>query len=302
MTDIIERALIFDGQVAVSAIKINGIINKIKELQGLSNTATAALGRTMSVCAYMCSGLKGENNKLSITINGGGPLGNMVAAGTYGAKIRGYVSNPEVELPLKENGKLDVGAAVGRSGKITVIKDLGLKEPYVGISDIVSGEIGEDFAMYYLKSEQQPAAVAVGVLIEGGIVVGAGGVIIQPLPGCPDHIITILEDIASKFGSISSQLKEMEPKDIIDREFKHFGYQLLPAVYPEFQCICSEERMADIIRSLSPIEVFEILKTDRKMEIQCHFCNTKYRYTAEEVIEIRNKKVETESTVSVESE
>ena len=287
--DIIAKALIFDGQVSVAVIKITDIVNEIRKLQNLSNTATAALGRTLVVGAFMSAGLKGEDNKFSITINGGGPLGTIVVAGKYGAKIRGYVSNPEVEPPLKPNGKLDVGFAVGKEGEINVIKDLGLKEPYAGVSELVSGEIGEDFAYYYLKSEQQPTAVAVGVLIEGGICTGAGGVIIQPRPECPDHIITVLEDIMTKFTNISYLVKDMEPVDIIRKEFSHFEHRLLEPVYPEFECICSKERMENIIRSLSPVEVFEILKTDRKMEILCHFCNTRYKYTADEVIEIRNK-------------
>jgi len=286
--DRIDKALIFDNQVSVSVIKITDMVNEIKKLQDLSNTAAAALGRTLAVGAFICSGLKGEKDKFSISINGGGPLGNIIVAGQYGNKLRGYVQNPGVEPPLKDNGKLDVGFAVGKEGQITVIKDLGLKEPYIGVSTLVSGEIGEDFAYYYLKSEQQPTAVAVGVLIENGQCVGAGGVIIQPLPGCPDHIITVLEDIMSKFINISNLLKDMEPLDILNREFSHFEHKTEEPVFPKFECICSDERMESIIRSLSPIETFEILKTDRKMEIMCHFCNKKYNYTAEEVISIRN--------------
>ncbi|MGI6701401.1 MAG: Hsp33 family molecular chaperone HslO [Christensenellales bacterium] len=286
--DRIENALLFNGQAEVSVIKINDILNELIKLQKLSNTAAAALGRAMTAGAFVASKLKNAKDKFSITINGGGPLGNIIVAGQYGDLVRGYVEHPEIEPPLKENGKLDVGFAVGNQGNITVIKDLGLKEPYVGVSSLVSGEIGEDFAYYYLTSEQQPTAFAAGVLIENGVCAGAGGVVIQPMPDCKDHIITVLEDIMTKFTDISSQLKELEPIDIINREFSHFEHQILEPKYPKFQCICSEQRMGSIIRSLAPVEVFEILKTDRKMEILCHFCNKKYRYTADEVIAIRN--------------
>lgn len=287
--DRIDKALIFDGQVMVSVVKINDIVNTIRQLQGLSVTATVALGRTLVIGAIMSANMKGDNDKLSITINGGGPLGTIVVAGMSGCKIRGYVAKPDCEPPLKDNGKPDVGFAVGNQGNINVIKDLGLKEPYIGVSPLISGEIGEDFAYYYLKSEQQPSAIALGVLVEDNQCVGAGGIIIQPLPGCPDHIITVLEDIISKFLNISQILKDNEPLDIIDKEFGHFEHTLLEPVFPIFQCICSTDRMNSIIKGLSPIECFEILKVDRKMEIHCHFCNKKYNYTAEDIIDIRNK-------------
>lgn len=292
--DKIEKVLLFDKQVSVSVIKITDIVNKLKNIHEMSETATTALGRTLTMCAFMSSNLKGADEKLSISINGGGPIGNIIVAGKSGCRIRGYVSHPEIEPPKKENGNLDVGFAVGKEGDITVIKDLGLKEPYIGKSPLVTGEIGDDFAYYYTKSEQQPSGIAVGVTIEDGKVVGAGGVIIQPLPNCPDHIITILEDIISKFTNISTQLKDKEPIDIINEEFAHFDHEMMPAVLPKYECICSQERMDGIIKSLSPVECFEALKTDRKMEIVCHFCNTKYNYTAEEVIELRNQKKETE--------
>ena len=206
--DRIENALLFNGQAEVSVIKINDILNELIKLQKLSNTAAAALGRAMTAGAFVASKLKNAKDKFSITINGGGPLGNIIVAGQYGDLVRGYVEHPEIEPPLKENGKLDVGFAVGNQGNITVIKDLGLKEPYVGVSSLVSGEIGEDFAYYYLTSEQQPTAFAAGVLIENGVCAGAGGVVIQPMPDCKDHIITVLEDIMTKFTDISSQLKK----------------------------------------------------------------------------------------------
>jgi molecular chaperone Hsp33 len=287
--DIIEKALVFDGQVSVTVIKINDIVNELRTLQHLSNTASAALGRTLTIGAFMSTALKSERDRFSITINGGGPLGNIIVAGGYGYKLRGYVENPTVEPPLKENGKLDVGFAVGKQGNISVIKDLGLKEPYNGLSPLVNGEIGEDFAYYYMKSEQQPTAIAVGVLIENKVCARAGGMIIQPLPGCPDHIITVLEDIVSKYPNISSTLKVSEPREIIEKEFSHFEHVFAEPVYPKYQCICSKERMESIVRSLTQEEISEILKTDRKMEILCHFCNKKYRFTAEDVIKIRKK-------------
>lgn len=290
--DRIDRIMAFDNQVVVSVIKINNIVDKLQKIHNLSDNALTALGREIAIGAYISSTLKGENDKFSITINGGGALGNIVVAGDSKCQLRGYVSNPDVQLP---KGNIDVGLAVGCNGNITVIKDLGLKEPYVGVSPLISGEIGEDFAYYYLKSEQQPIAISTGVTIEKGKVAGAGAVIIKPLPNCPDHVITVIEDIMTKIKNISILLKDLEPIDIIDKEFGHFDTKSLETCYPKLKCICSKKRMDNIILSLNPSELFEALKTERKMDIHCHFCNTDYTYTADEIIKLRNQDKEDNS-------
>ncbi len=286
--DRIEKALVFDGQVLVSVIDIKDIVEELRKLQNLSITAATVLGRALVIGAYMTSNLKGKGDKMSITINGGGVAGNIVVTGNAGDIIRGYISKPQVEVPLKENGSIDVSFAVGTEGTITVIKDLGLKEPYVGTCEIVSGRIADDFAYYYVKSEQQPIAIALGVKIEDNKVVSAGGVFVKPMPDCKEEILVVLEDIMTKFDNLKEQLTKESPLEIIIREFGHFEHKILEANKPKFKCICSQERMDSIIKTLPAIECFEALKTDRKMEIVCHFCNTKYNYQADDVIKLRN--------------
>ena len=188
--DVIKRFMLFDKTILVSVISAKELVDKAIKIHSLSRTAAAALGRTLIVGAYMGTELKDDKQKLSITINGGGPLGRIVVLSDYGAKVRGYVENPAVELPLNGKGKLDVGGGVGKNGYISVIKDLGLKEPYSGRCPIVDGEIANDFAYYFTVSEQQPSAVALGVLAADNECVSAGGIFVSALPGADDKAIT----------------------------------------------------------------------------------------------------------------
>ena len=192
--DVIKRFMLFDKTILVSVISAKELVDKAIKIHSLSRTAAAALGRTLIVGAYMGTELKDDKQKLSITINGGGPLGRIVVLSDYGAKVRGYVENPAVELPLNGKGKLDVGGGVGKNGYISVIKDLGLKEPYSGRCPIVDGEIANDFAYYFTVSEQQPSAVALGVLAADNECVSAGGIFVSALPGGGDNAIPVMGD------------------------------------------------------------------------------------------------------------
>lgn len=226
--DVIKRFMLFDKTILVSVISAKELVDKAIKIHSLSRTAAAALGRTLIVGAYMGTELKDDKQKLSITINGGGPLGRIVVLSDYGAKVRGYVENPAVELPLNGKGKLDVGGGVGKNGYISVIKDLGLKEPYSGRCPIVDGEIANDFAYYFTVSEQQPSAVALGVLAADNECVSAGGIFVSALPGADDNAITVMEDILTNFTRVSDLFKEMTPEDIIDRYFSHFDIFIFP--------------------------------------------------------------------------
>lgn len=276
--DTIKRFMLFDKTVLVSVISAKDMVNSALKTHGLSRTATAALGRTLVIGAFMAEQLKDANQSFSITINGGGCLGRIVVCGAYGGKIRGYVENPKVELPLNEKGKLDVGGGVGNQGYISVIKDLGLKEPYSGRCTLVNGEIAEDFAYYFTVSEQQPSAVALGVLAGDGSCLSAGGIVIQIMPDCKDYVITMMEDIASNFSNISSLMQEHTPEEIIEKYFGHFDIFELPDVFPVFECNCNTNKIDGILLSLGKREAYDILEKEGKVELSCQFCNKKYVY------------------------
>lgn len=281
--DVIKRFMLFDKTILVSVISAKDLVDKAIKLHSLSRTASAALGRTLIVGAYMGTELKDEKQKLSITINGGGPLGRIVVLSDYGAKVRGYVENPEVELPLNEKGKLDVGGGVGRNGYIGVIKDLGLKEPYSGRSPVVDGEIANDFAYYFTVSEQQPSAVALGVLAADNECVSAGGVFVSALPGADDNAITVMEDILTNFTRVSETFREMTPDDVIDRYFSQFDIFYLPDVYPAYECTCSRERLEQVVVSLGRDEAYDILRENGKVELTCQFCGKKYEFSEQDL-------------------
>ena len=223
----IYKTLIFDGQISLSVLDTTDVVNEAIRLHKLTPVCAAALGRTLTVTAFMASQLKGEDERLSVTINGNGAGGKIIAAADSKLNVRGAIDNPTVDLPLKANGKLDVGGVVGNSGYITVVKNLGLKEPYVGRSELVSGEIGEDFAAYYAYSEQQPTAIAVGVLIKNEKCIGAGGVIIQPLPDCTEENLVKAENLVNKFSDVSKQISETGVEGIIEKYFKGYDFNAL---------------------------------------------------------------------------
>lgn len=281
--DVIKRFMLFDKTILVNVISAKELVDKAIKIHSLSRTAAAALGRTLIVGAYMGTELKDDKQKLSITINGGGPLGRIVVLSDYGAKVRGYVENPAVELPLNGKGKLDVGGGVGKNGYISVIKDLGLKEPYSGRCPIVDGEIANDFAYYFTVSEQQPSAVALGVLAADNECVSAGGIFVSALPGADDNAITVMEDILTNFTRVSDLFKEMTPKDIIDRYFSHFDIFYLPDVYPTYECTCNRARLEQVVVSLGRDEAYDILRENGKLELTCQFCNKKYVFTKNDV-------------------
>lgn len=279
--DIFKRFMIAEKTVLVSVISAKDMVNKAIEYHNLSQTASAALGRTLIVGAFMSGQLKNKDNRLSITVNGGGGLGRIVVAGDYGCKMRGYVENPDFELPLNKLNKLDVGGAVGKDGYINVIKDLGLKEPYMGRCKIVDGEIASDFAYYFTVSEQQPSAVALGVLVDGHGCIASGGIFVQIMPGCNDYVITMLEDIVSNFTNVSSLMRDFTVDEIIDKYFGHLDIFPLPDIVPEYKCNCNRPRIERVLLSLGKKDAYDILATEGKVELCCQFCNKKYIFDKE---------------------
>lgn len=282
----IYKTLIFDGQISLSVLDTTDVVNEAIRLHKLTPVCAAALGRTLTVTAFMASQLKGEDERLSVTINGNGAGGKIIAAADSKLNVRGAIDNPTIDLPLKANGKLDVGGVVGNSGYITVVKNLGLKEPYVGRSELVSGEIGEDFAAYYAYSEQQPTAIAVGVLIKNEKCIGAGGVIIQPLPDCTEENLVKAENLVNKFSDVSKQISETGVEGIIEKYFKGYDFNAFDVRY---KCNCSDEYVRKVLITLGKKELYDAIEKDGKIEVCCQFCDKKYVYYKKDVDEFLGK-------------
>lgn len=282
----IYKTLIFDGQISLSVLDTTDVVNEAIRLHKLTPVCAAALGRTLTVTAFMASQLKGEDERLSVTINGNGAGGKIIAAADSKLNVRGAIDNPTIDLPLKANGKLDVGGVVGNSGYVTVVKNLGLKEPYVGRSELVSGEIGEDFAAYYAYSEQQPTAIAVGVLIKNERCIGAGGVIIQPLPDCTEENLVKAENLVNKFSDVSKQISETGVEGIIEKYFKDYDFNAFDVRY---KCNCSDEYVRKVLITLGEKELYDAIEKDGKIEVCCQFCDKKYVYYKKDVDEFLGK-------------
>lgn len=282
----IYKTLIFDGQISLSVLDTTDVVNEAIRLHKLTPVCAAALGRTLTVTAFMASQLKGEDERLSVTINGNGAGGKIIAAADSKLNVRGAIDNPTIDLPLKANGKLDVGGVVGNSGYITVVKNLGLKEPYVGRSELVSGEIGEDFAAYYAYSEQQPTAIAVGVLIKNERCIGAGGVIIQPLPDCTEENLVKAENLVNKFSDVSKQISETDVEGIIEKYFKGYDFNAFDVRY---KCNCNDEYVRKVLITLGEKELYDAIEKDGKIEVCCQFCDKKYVYYKKDVDEFLGK-------------
>lgn len=277
----IKKGVFFGGKARVAIIDIKDIVVEEIKIHDLSPLAAAALGRAMTAGTYISTNLKDENSTFSMTINGGGELGSIVVAGSGGNVIRGYVDNPHVEFPLKEDGHLDVGKGVGKDGFITVIKDLGLKEPYMGRCALVSGEIAEDFTQYLFTSEGIRSAVALGVRMDKDGCLSAGGVIVEALPGLDDGQLFMTEDVMSNFKQVSEILQEKTPSEIFDFYFGHLDAEGYEEEKVTLKCNCGEEKIENTLRSIGQKECDEILEEVGKIEILCHFCGKKYVFDKE---------------------
>ncbi|NLJ57862.1 MAG: Hsp33 family molecular chaperone HslO [Tissierellia bacterium] len=251
-------------------------------------TASAAFGRTLTAGLMMGYMMKNERDRLTININGGGPIGTILAVSDNKGNVKGYVGNPTVDLKLKENGKLDVGKAVGINGKLTVMMDIGMREPYLGSTDLVTGEIGEDIAYYYYLSEQQNTAVALGVLVDRDYSIkSAGGFIVQPLPFIEEEDLLKLENTLNNLKSVSDYFDNSKDVEDIAREiFSDFEIEITDKIPVKFNCDCSEDRMEKALISLGKDELKEIIEEDEKIETVCHFCNKKYMFAGDKLEKI----------------
>lgn len=287
MEDYIIRATAAEGTVRAFVAVTTHMVKEALQIHGLSPIASAALGRTMTAAAMMARTLKGDKDTLTIQIKGDGPLGGLVVVTDSSSNVRGYVYNPEVDLPLNKAGKLNVSGALGH-GYLNVIKDLRLKEPYVGYVDLVSGEIAEDLVYYFAYSEQVPSVVSLGVLVNADeSIANAGGFIIQLLPDADEEISAFLENKIREIPSVTKLLSEgKSPEEILELVLGEKNLKISSKDPCRFLCNCSRERMERNLISLGKKDILDIIEEQGEAELQCHFCNTKYQFSKEELMNL----------------
>ena len=274
-----------NGQVRVMLGDTTQTVQRCADIHGSTPVCTAALGRLLTGTAMLGIMMKGERESVTVTIKGDGPMGTLVAVADHG-KVRACADDPKVEIPLRADGKLDVGGAVGRSGRMSVMKDLALRKNYIGQSELVNGEIAMDFAQYFTVSEQQPSLVALGVLVNGDTVLKAGGLLIQPLPGCPDEIIDQLELRSPMFADISREMTFAPVEQLCEDWFRGLEPRILERTPISYTCSCSRERMEKALISLGKKDLQSLIDDDEGAELVCHFCHSKYNFTTEQLKEL----------------
>lgn len=285
MADRIVRAISTDGMVQAAAICSRDLTERARQIHKTLPVATAALGRTLAAASMMGNALKSDGASLTLQFKGGGPLGTVLAVSDNEGNVRGYVTNPHVDIPLRKDGKLDVGTAVGHEGTLTVIKDLHMKEPYVGTIDLLGGEIAEDVAGYFVESEQIPTACALGVLVDRDqSVKAAGGYLIQLMPGAAEDTIAKVEGGIMAAGAVSAILeKNDDPEAMLRTVMSDFDLKILETCPVEYRCYCSRERVERALISLGRTELEQMLSEQGGCQLTCQFCDAVYEFTAEDV-------------------
>ena len=288
MSDRLVRAISKDGYVKAVAVSTRDLTERARQIHKTTPVATAALGRTLAAASMMGNALKGEGASLTLQIKGDGPLGKILTVSDNQGNVRGLVENPFVDIPLRADGKLDVGSAVGMMGNLTVIRDLNMKEPYVGSVDLLGGEIAEDLAAYFVESEQIPTACGLGVLVDRDqSVLTAGGYLIQLLPGASEDIITMVEGGIYAADPVTELLKEdSDPEALLRRVMSDFDLEILEKSPVEYRCFCSRERMERALISLGPEELGAMIAEQGDVTLTCQFCDNAQKFTREELEQI----------------
>lgn len=288
MQDHIVRAISKDGCFKAVAITSKNLVERARQIHKTLPTATAALGRLLSATSMMGNMQKVENGSITVQVKGGGPLGTVLAVGDAEGNVRGYVQNPQISLLEKYRGKLDVGAAVGSDGTITVIRDLQMKEPYIGSVALVSGEIAEDITQYFAQSEQTPTACALGVLVDTDqSVKAAGGYLVQLLPGAPDEQIDKLEAGIQRADTVTKMLETgMDAETMLNTVLADFEIEILETTPVEYRCYCSRERVTSMLISLGKEELRQIVDDGQTIHIDCQFCDRVYDFSPQQVEKI----------------
>lgn len=285
MSDRLVRAISRDGFVKAVAVSTRELTERARQIHKTLPVATAALGRTLAACSMMGNALKGDGASVTLQIKGGGPLGTILAVADNQGNVRGTVDHPQVDLPLRPDGKLDVGAAVGCGGTLTVIRDLHMKEPYVGSVGLLGGEIAEDLAAYFVESEQIPTACGLGVLVDRDqSVLTAGGYLIQLLPGAGEDVIARVEGGIMAAGAVTGLLREDDdPVELLRRVMPDFDLEILEESPIEYRCYCSRERMERALISLGPAELRALIDEQGSAELRCQFCDNVQLFTREDL-------------------
>lgn len=289
--DQIIKFLAYDGKISVICASTTNMVEEARKIHDLSPVVTAALGRVITITALIGAEMKNKTDKLTIQIKGNGPIGKIVAVSDNYPHVKACLTNPVVDIPLNEFGKLDVGTAIGNQGFINVIKDIGLKEPYIGISPLTSGEIADDFANYFQTSEQRQTAVALGVLVDKNGVKASGGYIISAMPDATDEEISNVEKSIFQAGAMSKMLdQKLSLKEIAEKITGDKKIKVIDAsIEPVYECECNKEKFADSLITLGKEQLKELIEEDGKAEIKCQFCNKTYNFTKEELEEIKNR-------------
>lgn len=281
----IVRGTVKNGDIRVFAAITTDMVQKARDVHKLTPTASAALGRLLTAGSIMGTMLKGQKDSITLSINGGGPAGNLVVVSNSSGNVKGYIGNPEVDLPLNAKGKLDVGGAVGKDGSLNVIKDMGLKEPYVGQVPIYTGEIGDDVAYYFTTSEQVPSAVALGVLVDKDTSIkSAGGLIIQMMPGADPMLGEIITFRLQEIPPLSTLIAEGKTaEDILNMLFDDMDLKIHEKLEVNYVCDCSRERVEKALIALGREELTKLRDEEESIELQCHFCDKKYEFTRDDI-------------------
>jgi molecular chaperone Hsp33 len=290
MSDYLVKALAFNGQIRAYAVKSTETVGEAQRRHYTWPVASAALGRSMSAGLMMGAMLKGDE-KLTIKIAGGGPLGPILVDSNARGEVRGYVTNPHVHFDLNEHGKLDVRRGVGTDGTLSVVKDIGMRDYFTGQVPLISGELGEDFTYYFVTSEQVPSSVGVGVLVNpDNSIKAAGGFIIQLMPGTKDETIAFIENRLKEIPPVSKLInKGLSPEELLEELLGKENVKVLETVPVSFECNCSKERFHTALISLGSAELQDMIETDGQAEAHCHFCNEKYLFTKEELEEMEKE-------------
>ena len=291
MNDYLVRGMSMDGFVKVVAIRSTELVRRGTQIQDTTPNATAAFGRALTAASMMGNMQKVENGSMTLQIKGGGPIGSITCVSDPEGNVRGFVSEAKVPLVEKYPGKLDVGATVGTDGTLTVIRDLQMKEPYVGTVQLISGEIGDDITAYFAHSEQTPTACALGVLIDRDQSVKvAGGYLLQLLPGAPDEVIDKLEEGIRKAGAVTAMLEQgMTPEDILGQVCGDLGVLFFEPQEVSYKCYCTRERVTSALISLGKEELAEIAGEGKPFPVECQFCDTVYQFTPEDIRDLLKK-------------
>ncbi|QTN01286.1 Hsp33 family molecular chaperone HslO [Sediminibacillus dalangtanensis] len=284
MGDYLIKATAFNGTVRAYAIQSTETVEEARRRHDTWATASAALGRTITVTSMMGAMMKG-NDKLTVKLEGDGPVGPIIADGNGQGEVRGYITNPHVDFDLNEKGKLDVARAVGTQGSLSVVKDLGMKEHFTGQVPIISGEVSEDFTYYFVNSEQIPSAVGAGVLVNPDhTILASGGFILQVMPGADDGTIDQLEQRINSIPPISSLVRDGNtPEEILEKLIGAENLKIHESLPVQFKCECSKERVENALKSLGEEEIDQMIKEDGGAEATCHFCNEQYHFSADDL-------------------